>query len=174
MALAATREFFDRPDLKFPFCAEAVRVNRTMPITALTVLERMLGGSLDDKGVALLGISYRPDVADTRNTPAAAFVESARRRGAHLTLHDPLVEYWPELSLSVSAKLPEPGGVDALVFATAHSGYREIEPQTWLSGAKPAVLDANNVLTRQQRRIFRDLGCQLVSIGRGSEAACAS
>jgi nucleotide sugar dehydrogenase len=174
MALAAARQIFDRPDLDFPFCTDAVKVNRAMPINSLTALERMLGGSLAGKHVALLGISYRPDVADTRNTPAAEFIEAARQRGAHLTLHDPLVEDWPEMSVQVSAELPVPGSVDALVFATAHAEYREIEPKIWLSGAKPAVLDASNVLTGPQRRMFRDLGCQVMSIGRGSEAACAS
>ena len=174
MALAAARELFGRADLDFPFCRLASEVNRAMPLTSLEALETLLGGSLRGRRIALLGVSYRPDVADTRASPALAFVQEARRRGATLVLHDPLVAAWPELAAEVQEALPEPAGLDALVFATAHPEYRDIEPETWLGGARPAVLDANDVLTSAQRRGFRDLGCALASIGRGGETACGS
>ena len=38
----------------------------------------------------------------------------------------------------------------------------------WLNGAKPAVLDAFNVLSKEQREEFRAAGCIVTSIGRGN------
>ena len=174
MAVAASREIFGLDDLEFPFCQMAVEVNRIMPLNSLTALEGLLGGSIAGKRIALLGVSYRPDVADTRASPAQLFVEEARKRGAEVSLHDPLVTDWPELGETVSADLPDPARCDALVFATAHGDYREIDPAAWHKGARPSVLDANDVLTAQQRRAFRDLKCPLASIGRGRGVTCGS
>ena len=174
MALAAAHGIFGLTDLDFPFCRLATEVNRAMPLASLAALEDLLGGTLEGKRVALLGVSYRPDVADTRASPALTFVQEARRRGAALVLHDPLVAAWPELSIEVSEALPEPAGLEAVVFATAHPEYREIDPEAWLKGARPAVLDANDVLTSAQRRAFRALGCRVASIGRGRGTACGS
>jgi nucleotide sugar dehydrogenase len=174
MALAAAREFYGLGQLDFPFCHMAVKVNHAMPLVSLEMVEGLLGGSLMRKRIALFGISYRPGVADTRHAPAAIFVKEAVRRGAILELHDPLVQTWPELGVEVSPILPDPGSVDALVFATAHLIYRELNPHAWLNGARPVVLDSNDVLTVDQRGIFRKLGCQVASIGRGSDPECES
>lgn len=174
MALAASRQVLGLEALDFPFCRLATEVNRAMPLASLAALEDLLGGSLAGKRIALLGVSYRPDVADTRAAPALTFVQEARRRGATLVLHDPLVAAWPELSVEVAEELPEPAALDAVVFATAHAEYREIDPDAWLKGARPAVLDANDVLTNVQRLLFRALGCEVASIGRGRGTACGS
>ena len=37
----------------------------------------------------------------------------------------------------------------------------------WTDGAKPAVLDANNVLSSKQRKELRSVGCEVASIGIG-------
>lgn len=169
MALAASREIFGLDSLDFPFCRMAVATNRVMPLVSLDRLRRLLGGSLSGKRVALLGVSYRPDVADTRHAPAELFVREARAAGAVVVLHDTLVAYWPELGIEVSQALPAPIELDAVVFATAHGIYREIDPVSWLDGATPAVLDANDVLDAAQRRAFRDAGCRVAAIGRGGE-----
>jgi nucleotide sugar dehydrogenase len=167
LALAAARRIFDRDDLDFPFCRMAVEVNRAMPRVSVDALQSLLGGSLEGRRVLLLGVSYRPDVADTRATPAAVFVAEAGRRGARVLLHDPMVRDWPELGLEVPQALPDPGGLDAVVFAVAHEDYRRLELRDWLNGARPAVLDANNVLTAGQVDDLRALGCRVASIGRG-------
>ncbi|MDH3791643.1 MAG: nucleotide sugar dehydrogenase [Rhodospirillales bacterium] len=169
LALAAARQIFDRGDLDFPFCRMAVEVNRAMPRVSVDALQRLLGGSLEGSRVLLLGVSYRPDVADTRATPAALFVTEAGRRGARVLLHDPMVRDWPELALKVPQALPDPGEIDALVFAVAHEDYRRLELGDWLNGARPAVLDANNVLTPEQAEDLRALGCPMASIGRGGD-----
>jgi len=169
MALAASRTIFGLDSLDFPFCRMAVATNRDMPLVSLDRISHMLGGSLAGRRLALLGVSYRPDVADTRHAPAEIFLREAQARGAAVALHDPLVAYWPEVNCEVSQTLPAPGDLDAVVFATAHGVYRDIVPASWLGGATPAVLDANDVLDATQRQAFRAAGCRVASIGRGGE-----
>jgi nucleotide sugar dehydrogenase len=174
LAFAAARQIFRRDDLDFPFCRMAVAVNRAMPRVSVDALQDLLGGSLDGRRVLLLGVSYRPDVADTRATPAAVFLAEAERRGARVLLHDPMVRRWAELGLEVPGELSVPDRLDALVFAVAHADYRRLDFRAWLNGARPAVLDANNVLSADQRAQLRALGCPLASIGRGGLAPCVS
>jgi UDP-N-acetyl-D-glucosamine dehydrogenase len=163
----AAHEFFDRSDLEFPFSTLAVSVNEQMPLTSLTMVQDLLGGSLDGKSIVLMGLSYRAEVGDTRNSPSETFVRAARRLGATVICHDPLVPEWKELNVEVLDELPDLGGVDAVVFAVQHRDYAELDLEAWLGDASPLVLDANDVLTAHQRSLLRQLGCVVRSIGRG-------
>lgn len=167
----AARTLFDRGDLLFPFSSEAVRVNATMPLVALAKLRERFGGSLEGRRILLLGVSYREDVGDTRYSPAQTFVETAEREGAVVTAHDPLVTFWEELGRPLSGNLPNAAGFDAVVFTQGSPAYRGLDLAAWLGNARMEVpveiIDANNVLTDDQRRQLRGLGCGFISIGRG-------
>jgi UDP-N-acetyl-D-glucosamine dehydrogenase len=52
------------------------------------------GGSVKNKSVVVVGVSYKANVADTRETPAAAIIELLREAGAAVSWHDPLVSTW--------------------------------------------------------------------------------
>lgn len=166
-AAVAARALFEREDLAFPFCTEAVRTNAAMPLVALDKLRGLLGGSLMGKRILLLGVSYREDVGDTRYSPAQTFVEAAEQEGAQVTPHDPLVTWWEELQRPVRGSLPDADGFDAVVFTQASPAYRNIDLADWLRGTAVAVVDANNVLTDAQRQQLRGLGCRHAAIGRG-------
>ncbi|MDH3473163.1 MAG: nucleotide sugar dehydrogenase [Rhodospirillales bacterium] len=177
LAAAAAREIFGLEGLDFPFCRLAVETNRAMPLVTLAAVERLLGGSLDGARILLLGVSYRPEVADTRFAPAEAFVEAAERKGASVLPHDPLVRHWPERDQAIPEALPDPGGADAVVFAVPHADYLALDLAAWFGAARPAVVDANRVLTPAQRNAAARLGCRFHSVGRGDhetgETPCA-
>jgi hypothetical protein len=63
--------------------------------------------------------------------------------------------------------LPSAEGFDALVFAVPYSLYAELDLAKWLGKSRPAVLDATNILSREQRSRLRSLGCRVESVGRG-------
>jgi nucleotide sugar dehydrogenase len=170
LALVSARELHGRTDLEFPFSTLAVSVNRAMPMTTLGRLEALLPRGLDGAAVALMGVSYREDVADTRKSPSETFVREARRRGATVHVHDPLVRYWSELETIVPTELPSAADVDAVVFAVPHDPYRRLDVEGWIGAARPVVLDASDVLTAAQRATFARLGCTIAVIGRGERA----
>ena len=163
------RQLFGREDLAFDFSQQAVRVNQLMPRVSLDRVEELLGGTLDKKRILLMGVSYRQDVGDTRYGPAETFVREAERRGAEVICHDPLVGVWPEMDREVLRDVPKAEGVDAVVFAVGHLAYADLEPAAWLGGATPLVFDANAVLSVDQRRGFRAVGCRVSAIGRGDD-----
>jgi UDP-N-acetyl-D-glucosamine dehydrogenase len=167
LALVSARDLHGRDDLEFPFSTLAVSVNRAMPMTTLRRLDALLPRGLEGATVALMGVSYREGVADTRQSPSETFVREARARGAVVLPHDPLVRYWGELRTSVPSELPTLAGVDAVVFAVPHDPYRQLDVESWLDGERPVVLDASDVLSAEQRAAFARLGCTVASIGRG-------
>lgn len=170
LGAVAARELHLRPDLQFPFSSLAVSVNRAMPMVSLRKLEALLPRGLGGATIALMGVSYREDVADTRQSPSQAFVLEARARGATVVCHDPLVRHWVELALDVPGDPPPLAGVDAVVFAIPHKAYRELDVEGWLGDARPVVLDASDVLAPSQRATLAALGCTIASIGRGERA----
>ena len=166
-AKIAAHDYFGLKGFEFPFSSQAVMINNTMPLVTLNKLESMLGGNVAGKRVLLLGVSYRQDIGDTRYSPSEIFITQARSRGANVLCHDPLVSYWPELDLHLPDQIPASAEIDAAIFAVPHDDYTELDIRKWLNGSRPVILDANNVLTQEQRAEFRSAGCKFFSIGRG-------
>jgi UDP-N-acetyl-D-glucosamine dehydrogenase len=74
------------------------------------------GGSIKGKTVVVVGVSYKSNVVDTRETPAAAVIDLLRQEGATVTWHDDLVGSWRgESSTSIA-------GADIAVLVTKHDG----------------------------------------------------
>ena len=54
------------------------------------------------------------------------------------------------------------------MFAVPHASYVAMDVEEWLGGARPLVVDANEVLSAEQLRGIARRGCRVWSIGRGS------
>ena len=76
------------------FIKRANEVNLAMPTYVVKQVISGSGGSIKDKNVVVVGVSYKSNVADTRETPAAAVIDLLREQGATVTWHDDLVGNW--------------------------------------------------------------------------------
>jgi UDP-N-acetyl-D-mannosaminuronate dehydrogenase len=166
LAGIGARDFFGLSDFSFAFCEAAVKTNHLMPRATIAILRSTMS-ELANKHVLLLGATYREDVADTRHSPSKDFVLWAEAEGAKVDVHDPLVSELEGIGRPVMRDLPRPNGYDAVVFAVAHEPYRKLQPQTWLGGARPLILDANSVLSAEQIALFQSAGCRVKAVGRG-------
>jgi UDP-N-acetyl-D-glucosamine dehydrogenase len=97
------------------FIKRANEVNLTMPAYVVKRVIAGSGGSIAGKSVVVVGVSYKSNVADTRETPAAAVVDLLREQGATVTWHDEIVGSWRDES---SALLKG----DIAVLVTKHDG----------------------------------------------------
>jgi UDP-N-acetyl-D-glucosamine dehydrogenase len=77
-------------------------------------LQRSLSGSK----ILVVGVAYKPDIGDTRESPALKLMELLRGAGADVSYHDPHV---PELNGDRSVAL-DPAGYDCVAIVTAHGG----------------------------------------------------
>ena len=98
------------------FIKRANEVNLAMPAYVVKRVIAGNGGSIKGKKVLVVGVSYKSNVADTRETPAAAVIDLLREQGATVTWHDDLVVSWRGETSSPIA------GADIAVVVTKHDG----------------------------------------------------
>jgi UDP-N-acetyl-D-glucosamine dehydrogenase len=76
------------------FIELAAEVNQSMPFHVVDLAEQALsqnGCALKDANVIVLGVAFKRDVDDARNSPAERVIELLLKHGAHVTYHDPYV-----------------------------------------------------------------------------------
>ena len=97
------------------FIERANEVNLEMAKYVVDRVKADNGGSLAGKTVQVVGVAYKPNVADVRETPAEPVVEELKKAGANVTWSDDLVANWMGQS---STPL---GGADIAVVVTLHA-----------------------------------------------------
>jgi UDP-N-acetyl-D-galactosamine dehydrogenase len=113
------------------------------------------GSAVKGAKVALLGITFKEDVPDLRNTRAVDIIDELKEYGVHVLVHDPLAdaeEAKRYYGLNLSS-MDELKGVDAVVIAVMHNAYTEagIDSIAGLcSNGKPIIVDVKNAIGRAQ------------------------
>jgi UDP-N-acetyl-D-glucosamine dehydrogenase len=101
------------------FIERANEVNLAMPAYVVKRVVAAAGGTISGKSVVVVGVSYKANVADTRETPAAAVIDLLRAQGANVVWHDDLVGSWRgETSTAL-------GAFDIAVVVTKHDCVSE-------------------------------------------------
>ncbi len=101
------------------FIKRANEVNLAMPAYVVKRVIEGFGSSIAGTSVIVIGVSYKANVADIRETPAAAVIDVLRENGATVTWHDDLVGTWRGESSAPMA--PH----DIAVVVTRHDGFSD-------------------------------------------------
>ena len=121
------------------FIRQANLVNQKMPIYVLKRLEGLLGGDIYGKKICIVGISYKPDVTDMRQSPAIVLWQELEKKGALVSFHDEIVKEFEGKTSSALA----PNAFDLTVVAVAHSS---LEVDKVISSA-PIIFDCTGRIT---------------------------
>ena len=107
------------------FIELAGKVNGNMPSYCVDRIARVLNDdakSVRGADILILGVAYKNDVGDMRESPALPIIELLRDRGANLSYHDPHVATMPELGLeSVALTADAVAAADCVVIITGHN-----------------------------------------------------
>ena len=104
----------EKAGVKATFIQRANEVNLDMPKYIAGRVEKDNGGSLKGKKVLVVGVAYKPNVADTRETPAELLINALEKLGAVVSWSDPVVGSWHgKDSVALS-------GADIAVVVTKH------------------------------------------------------
>jgi len=142
--------------------AFAREINESMPRHVLTLTMELLKG-MKSVTVTVLGVAYKADVGDVRETPALKFIRLAQGEGYKVKIYDPYVKdfEYALCSLEEAAR-----GSDCLVLITDHSMFKQLDPVklSRLMRSKNLV-DTRNILEHEK---WREAGFEVRVLGVGA------
>lgn len=144
------------------FLSMARRINNHMPAFTVHLTEEVLleqGLKLPGSTIAVLGLSYKPNVDDTRESPSFKIIEILRGKGAIPISYDPHSKV-----LSEARTLDEAcANADAVIIATAHKEFLALSPGYLKEKGVRAIVDGRNCL---DHTLFGQSEISYVGIGR--------
>jgi UDPglucose 6-dehydrogenase len=147
----------------------AVATNEARPARMLEKVQGAFGGCLRGKTVAQLGLTFKPNTDDVRESPALALLEGMVGEGATVRAYDPVGmpnarEVAPAGVVFCANELEALDGADGLVVATEWNQFRGIDPDTLKGRLKGRVVcDLRNVY---EPVVMRAKGFTYVAVGR--------
>ncbi len=107
------------------FIELAGKVNESMPYFCRSLVSQALNHakerSLKGAKILVLGVAYKPDIGDMRESPALKLIALLQNAGADVAYHDPHVPAFSEHGLAMSSVALEPSRYDCVVVVTDHS-----------------------------------------------------
>lgn len=149
----------------------AREINEQMPYHTIELLESALkeaGKSFEGSTIAILGVSYKPNVRDIQLTPVEPIVKRLDEMGFKIKIYDPYYKSTEVFSHKTEDSLFDAiEGTDAAILATAHDELKEIDPTIFVTKMKkPIIIDARGIFDSKSAK---KAGIILKGIGRGSD-----
>ncbi len=135
-------------DFTTEFIELAGKVNADMPYYCRSRVSQALnhgaGKSLKGSRILVLGVAYKADISDMRESPAVKLIHLLQNAGADVSYHDPHVQSFTEHGVQLASVPFEPATYDAVVIATAHSAIDYVQ----LVDDAALIVDLRNAIGR--------------------------
>jgi len=146
----------------------ARKLNEELPKNAARIITSAIksqGKSPEESLIAILGITYKGDVRDYRNSPVLDLINELKEKGFRINVYDPLVDKIPEGIGEVCYSLEEAiRGADCVVIGAEHSMFLEmdLEEIRALCRENPIFFDGKNIF---ERKLVERCGFEYLSVG---------
>ena len=165
----ALLRFASEKGMGMPMLRNTISTNDAQPNKLIELLTMALG-ELQGKRVAVLGLSFKPNTDDTRESPALKLIQSLHNQGAQVVCHDPQVRELAVLrELGVKQEKTYESSLksaDAAVLVTAWEAYRKIIPEEFIHLMKtPIIIDGRRIYDPKK---FIEAGIDYRAVGRAS------
>ncbi len=153
---------------EFQIIEAAIRANEHQRKHVIEKVRSAVGGDFEGKTISLLGLSFKPETDDVRESPAMDIARAMLDGGATVRAFDPQAmaeagELLPELALCKDS-YEAAEGADAIVLATEWNQFRMLDwERIKRLVAEPIVVDLRNVY---KEREMKAAGIEYVSVGR--------
>ncbi len=144
-----------------------MEINRNQRRRVILKLRKALG-SLDDRTIGVLGISFKPNTDDIRDAPALEVIHLLQNEGAHIKAYDPQAMENAAAMLKRVSLCESPyavaEGADALVLATDWNEFKQLDfDRIYDSMRQPIIIDGRNLWDAEA---LRAIGFTYMGIGR--------
>src|SRR3954466_7570098 len=106
------------------FIELAGKVNEEMPYFCRSLVSQALNHAsqraMKGSKILVLGVAYKPDIADMRESPAVKLISLLVNAGSDVSYHDPHVRSFDEHGMTMSSVAYEPAAYECVVIATDH------------------------------------------------------
>jgi UDPglucose 6-dehydrogenase len=156
---------------EFQIMEAVLRVNDAVKLRMIDKISDALGGSLEDITIGVLGLAFKPETDDMRDSPTIPIIRGLQQRGANVRAYDPQAienarQFFHDVTYCADA-YETAEGADALVLATEWNVFRALDFERVKKALRrPVLIDLRNVydITR-----MRALGFTYTSIGRAED-----
>jgi UDPglucose 6-dehydrogenase len=164
----AVSQIANKSGYEFKIVNAVIKVNDELPGIMVEKIVSAVGGDLNGVTIGMLGLTFKPNTDDMRDSPTVPIIIGLQERGAKIQAYDPAgMEQAKEHLQNVDYKedLYAVGeGADALVIATEWNQFRNIDWERMKNLLKQLiVVDIRNIYKPQR---LRNLGFQYTSVGR--------
>jgi UDPglucose 6-dehydrogenase len=145
-------------------------INRNQRRRVVYKLRKVLGGSLSDKVIGILGLSFKPNTDDMREAPAVEIIHLLENEGAVIHAYDPQAMENARKELPAIDLCEDPyqmaEGADALVLATEWNEFKQLDFERIFNLMRtPVLVDGRNQWDSVR---LRELGFTYFGIGQGN------
>lgn len=148
-----------------PLIYQSRQVNDAQPHFVMDMVKKTLG-SLEGKKIAALGLAYKPDVDDLRESPASEVVHLLQKQGAQVKAWEPFKPDAKLPGISMSASYEDAvKDADALLLLVKHTEFSKLVPSQVAGQTKARV--AFDTVNGWKNADWQAAGFQLVRLGAG-------
>ncbi|MCX6796191.1 MAG: hypothetical protein NTW06_01705, partial [Candidatus Falkowbacteria bacterium] len=140
-------DYAKKNGFRHEFLSLARKINSNMPkyvIDLLVANLQKINCKISGTRVAVLGLAYKSDIDDDRESPSYKIINSLQNLGAEVVTYDPFIKSSPAVNLKATL-----AGSQAVIIATAHSEFRRLQPANFLSAGVKIIIDGRNCLNKE-------------------------
>lgn len=154
----ALASFADELQIEAKLIKSVIHVNKTQPHRLVLLLKKAIGEKLKDKKITILGLTFKPNTDDLRESAAFPVIDTLLAEGAKVVCHDPQAykENIPKELINLSVYLAKTvqealKNTDAVIVITAWEEYTKLTPQFFKQYMKhPIVIDGRRIYPKEQ------------------------
>lgn len=162
--LPALRAAAEKVGVVMPLLTASIESNERAHKRVVDRIETNLGGSLSGKKIAILGLTFKANTNDTRNSPALEVAKRFISRGAIVSAYDPEAQIDNHISIKIAdSAVKAASHADALVVLTEWAEFKKLKPIDLLSSMNGnLVLDARDIF---DSILWSKAGARILKIG---------
>lgn len=152
-----------------PLLEAVIRTNAQQPARLVGLLEKRIP-SLAGARVAVLGLAFKPDTDDVRESPAFPVIRELLARGARVTGYDPVAGATARATLPAEVSIAPSleaalEGAAAVVLVTAWDEFLRLPELLAATGARPVVVDGRRILDKSRIERYEGIGLSVKGAG---------
>jgi UDPglucose 6-dehydrogenase len=165
--LPALRVAAEKVGVVMPILTAAIDSNERAHKRVVDRIEKELGGNLVGRRIGLMGLAFKANTDDIRNSPAIEVAKRFISRGATVGAYDPVAVVPDELHIEVFPSASAAAtDADAIVFLTEWDQFSDLEPNEILTAMiGNLVLDTRNIITQSD---WRAAGANVLCLGQSN------